>query len=192
MKNELKRIIGIFLALLLAASLMPAQKGFATGKSKEDGQQSSGQADLPARYDPRELGLVTPVKSQGDYGTCGTFALAAVMEHNAMLRGYGEYDLSEYQLAWALLHPLELEGDLAAGEGAGERNDGGAAENAWRGALREQTRCHRLAMDGEPTKAQILDHYHALPECERSKDWVHFNRMLKLIRKFYGLRIYRL
>ncbi len=127
MKNELKRIIGIFLALLLAASLMPAQKGFATGKSKEDGQQSSGQADLPARYDPRELGLVTPVKSQGDYGTCGTFALAAVMEHNAMLRGYGEYDLSEYQLAWALLHPLELEGDLAAGEGP-EHND---TNSAW-------------------------------------------------------------
>ena len=61
-----------------------------------------------------------------------------------------------------------------------------------RGMLREQMRCHKLAMDGTVTTESILDHYLALPEEDQDKDWKSFNSMLKLLKKFDGLRIYHL
>ncbi len=65
-------------------------------------------------------------------------------------------------------------------------------EKAARKALREQLRMHKLAMDGRPKKAEIYAHYEALPEDEKRKDFEPFNSMLKLIKKFDGLRIYQL
>ena len=65
-------------------------------------------------------------------------------------------------------------------------------EKTARKALREQLRMHKLAMDGEPKEAEILAHYMALPPEEKAKDYEPFNSMLKLIRKFDGLRIYAL
>lgn len=60
----------------------------------------------------------------------------------------------------------------------------------YRAALREQTRCHAMAMDGELTEEKILRHYRDfLPENERDKDFQLFNCMLKLIRRYDGLRI---
>lgn len=59
-------------------------------------------------------------------------------------------------------------------------------------ALREQLRVHKLAMDGELTKELVLDHYKGLDEKEQGKDWKPFNSMLKLIKKYDGLRIYKL
>jgi len=61
-----------------------------------------------------------------------------------------------------------------------------------RKALREQLRMHKLAMDGSPKEAEILAQYAALPPEEREKDYEPFNSMLKLIKKFNGLRIYKL
>ena len=61
-----------------------------------------------------------------------------------------------------------------------------------RQALREQLRCHKLAMDGEPTAEQIRSHFFSLREEDQDKDWEPFNSMLKLLKKFDGLRIYRL
>ena len=58
--------------------------------------------------------------------------------------------------------------------------------------LREQLRMHRLAMDGDPSSEEIYAHYLELPEAEQDKDWKPFNSMLRLIKKFDGLRIYRL
>ena len=68
----------------------------------------------------------------------------------------------------------------------------GVNRKAYKKMLREQMRCHALAMDGNPTSEEIRAHYFALPESEREKDWKPFNSMLKLIRKFDGLRIYLL
>lgn len=51
---------------------------------------------------------------------------------------------------------------------------------------------HKLAMDGAPKQAEIFAHYAALPLEEREKDYEPFNSMLKLIKKFDGLRIYKL
>ena len=65
-------------------------------------------------------------------------------------------------------------------------------ENVARKALREQFRMHKLSMEGEPTQAEIFAHYEALPLEEREKDYEPFNSMLKLIKKFDGLRIYKL
>ena len=59
-------------------------------------------------------------------------------------------------------------------------------------ALREQLRMHKLAMDGNPTRDEIFAHYAELPLSEREKDFEPFNSMLKLIKKFDGLRIYKL
>ena len=68
----------------------------------------------------------------------------------------------------------------------------GIDEKKYRTALREQTRCHAMAMDGELTKENILRHYQEfLPESEKEKDFQPFNCMLRLIRRFDGLRIYR-
>lgn len=65
-------------------------------------------------------------------------------------------------------------------------------EKTARKALREQFRMHELAMDGNPKEAEIFAHYDALPLEEREKDYEPFNSMLKLIKKFDGLRIYKL
>ena len=53
-----------------------------------------------SKYDPRELGLVTPVKNQGALSTCWDFAGMATMESFLKLKGYGEYDLSEEHARW--------------------------------------------------------------------------------------------
>ena len=68
----------------------------------------------------------------------------------------------------------------------------GVDERAYRKALREQMRCHKLVMDGEFTRERIREHYRSLPERDKGKDWKPFNSMLKLIGRFDGLRIYQL
>ena len=80
---------------------------------------------FPPRYDPRELGLVTAVKNQNPYGTCWAFAIASSMESNALVKGYGAYDLSEYQLAYMCTH--------AATDGASsEEIEGPVCKDDWR------------------------------------------------------------
>ena len=61
-----------------------------------------------------------------------------------------------------------------------------------RGMLREQMRCHKLTMDGTITTEDIYEHYLGLSEEDQGKDWKPFNSMLKLLKKFDGIRIYKL
>ena len=56
--------------------------------------------------------------------------------------------------------------------------------------MREQMRCHKLAMDGRLTEALIYKHYLGLSEEDNGKDWKPFNTMLQLLKKYDGLRIY--
>ena len=56
--------------------------------------------------------------------------------------------------------------------------------------MREQMRCHKLAMDGRLTEALIYKHYLGLSEEDKGKDWKPFNTMLQLLKKYDGLRIY--
>ena len=67
----------------------------------------------------------------------------------------------------------------------------GVSEKAWRKLLREQTRCHTRCMDGELSDEQIFRHFHDLSDEEKALDWLPFNSMLKLIKRYDGLRIYR-
>lgn len=85
--------------------------------------ENEGTDDFPPRYDPRELGLVTEVKDQNPYGTCWAFAIASGMESNALVKGYGAYDLSEYQLSYMCTHAIldsssseEAEGPVCTGD----------------------------------------------------------------------------
>ena len=115
-----KRLVCILLAVALLLALAPALGGDAAAESISLSgveETAPGAAELPARYDLRELGLVTGAKNQGKYGTCWAFAAASAMESNALVRGCGEYDISEYQLCYAQTHILDFEGDTAAGEG---------------------------------------------------------------------------
>lgn len=67
-----------------------------------------------------------------------------------------------------------------------------ADEKSYRTMLREQTRFHRMAMDGELTQERILLNYKAfMSEYGREADYQAFNSILKLMRHFDGLRIYQ-
>ena len=58
--------------------------------------------------------------------------------------------------------------------------------------LREQLRMHELLIDAGSSDDEIRAHYRSLAGAEQQKDFEPFNSMLKLIRSFDGLRIYRL
>ena len=49
-----------------------------------------------------------------------------------------------------------------------------------------------MMMEGEFTDEKIRAHWLSLPEEEQDKDWKPYNNLLVLLRKFDGLRIYRL
>ena len=49
---------------------------------------------LPSRWDSREHGCLTPVKNQGQVGSCWSFASYAVLETQMLKAGRGEYEFS--------------------------------------------------------------------------------------------------
>ncbi len=103
-----KRLMAISVLVLMAMLLICDIGGVA--KENDSGV-------IPERYDLRELGLVTDVKNQGKYGLCVSFACTVAMESNALVRGYGRYDISEYQVGY-ISHNIVTEGEkLIGGEG---------------------------------------------------------------------------
>lgn len=75
---------------------------------------------------------------------------------------------------------------------AGDEYEKEGKTDAERAALREQTRRHKLSMDRVKTPEEVRAHYDGLPDKEKGKDWKPMESMLKLIKKYDGLRIYRL
>ena len=102
-------------------------------------------------------------------------AVFAPLEHERWLREHRA-------MGWRFGREYET---LPLPENAGE-------EKAARRTLREQLRCNKLMMDGELTEELIRAHWLSLPEEDQDKDWKPFNKLLVLLRKFDGLRIYRL
>ena len=69
---------------------------------------TAGAADppFPAFYDLRTSGWLTPVKDQGEYGTCWTFACLGSLESSMLMGGLGVHDLSEWHLAYYAYTPF--------------------------------------------------------------------------------------
>ncbi len=57
-------------------------------------------ADIPAKYSAVEKGYVTPVKLQGDFGTCAAFAAVSCMESDYIKQGYGTKDNTDFSEAY--------------------------------------------------------------------------------------------
>ena len=78
-----------------------------------------GAAALPARWDSRERGWVSRVKSQGSFGTCWAFASIATLETQLLKRGLAEPDFSEKNLVNLCASPIWFNDggnfDMAAG-----------------------------------------------------------------------------
>ena len=82
---------------------------------KEDVEVQTS-SNLPARYDSRDYGWVTSVKSQGSLGTCWAYTTVAAAETSLLKQGYvanaNQIDLNELQLAYGFYHrindPLKL------------------------------------------------------------------------------------
>jgi hypothetical protein len=59
---------------------------------------NGGDKALPARYDCREAGLVSPVRNQGACGACYAFGAASDLESRLLQGGWGLVDISENNL----------------------------------------------------------------------------------------------
>ena len=57
--------------------------------------RASAKSALPAQWDSRAQGWVSPVKNQGSVGTCWAFASYATLETQMLKAGSGEWDFSE-------------------------------------------------------------------------------------------------
>lgn len=72
-----------------------------------EGTQEARAVPLPASYDSRALGLVTPVKNQGKWGACWSHAVVACAESSLLSKNVmtmEQADLSELHLAYFLYH----------------------------------------------------------------------------------------
>lgn len=118
-----RRILSALLALALIISTLctvPVKAAEVTDISDYYNlvaEIESGSGSLPAKFDLRDYGLVTPRKNQGKYGTCWAFATVAALESNALVKGYGTYDLSERYLAWCTKHIINTSNNLISAEG---------------------------------------------------------------------------
>ncbi|MBR2732087.1 MAG: hypothetical protein IKD72_08920 [Clostridia bacterium] len=82
-------------------------------------------ANLPAAYDARQAGVVTPVKSQGNTGCCWAFSAIAALESDAIAQGLAgqNADFSEAHLAWFANRSLVTdEADPTHGDGVSHEN----------------------------------------------------------------------
>ncbi|MBR1671763.1 MAG: hypothetical protein IJ702_02435, partial [Fretibacterium sp.] len=64
--------------------------------------------DLPVSFDLRDEGRVTPVKNQGSFGSCWTFATMAACESNVLSRFYDTKEKREAALTDVLLSEMHL------------------------------------------------------------------------------------
>lgn len=105
-------------------------ESFAPGFEAVDSMASGGMAaaepqpvELPAHFDLRDRGVVTPVKTQNPWGTCWAFSAIAAAETSILSSEGTTYDetgldLSELHLSWfPFIAVTETESASQAGEG---------------------------------------------------------------------------
>ncbi len=66
------------------------------------------------------------------------------------------------------------------------------ADDSAKADLREQLRMHRNTLPAGSSDEKILKHYSTLPPDVQGKDSLPFNSLLRLLKKYDGVRIYRL
>jgi C1A family cysteine protease len=66
----------------------------------------AGMPTYPSDYDLRATGMLTPVKDQGEYGTCWCFACIGAMESSMLMADLGVFDLAEWYPAYFGYHPF--------------------------------------------------------------------------------------
>ena len=125
-----------------------------TGSMDEDTSWRSRADAFPARFDLRDRGVVTPVRSQSPWGTCWAFGSVAACETSILSTlgmtvqeyadkyGY-EMDLSERHLAWFSVNGLPALSDFPeneypflstqAGEGYHRSEEANRAQLDWGG-----------------------------------------------------------
>ena len=91
---------------------------------------------LPSAYDSRELQLVTPVKNQGNYGTCWAFAASSCVETALIKKGLADntIDLSEDHLVWFGKNSLVTDasdGTVGDGEAYSDTDSAFQAGGTW-------------------------------------------------------------
>ena len=101
----MKKAIKLSAAVLLTLTMSVQTVGAAS--AKDQGEEQS----LPAAFDLREKGVVTPVKEQSPWGTCWAFAATAATETSILTKMGATYadtglDLSERYLAWYVARPV--------------------------------------------------------------------------------------
>ena len=113
----------------------PSPKGRATARRVADTRAPGLRRDragdpLPARWDSREHGWITPIRNQGGLGTCWAFASYATLEAQFLKDGLGERDFSEKNMA-------NLHGWNLAPEEGGDYNMAAGYLLRWSGAVDE-------------------------------------------------------
>jgi C1A family cysteine protease len=68
--------------------------------------QGAGGLPYPPYFNLEATGMLTPVKDQGEYGTCWTFACMGSLESSMLKAGTGAFDLSEWHLAYYAYVPF--------------------------------------------------------------------------------------
>ncbi len=122
---------GDMLAVLQAEmsedALCAVKKGDVTLAVSQEGEWTSTVKAMPAQFDLRDTGVVPPIRSQGNWGTCWGFAsisaceTSILSELNLTVDGffsrYGRVmDLSEKHLAWFASGHMPLLSDYPDGE----------------------------------------------------------------------------
>ncbi|MBR4765177.1 MAG: hypothetical protein IK085_00260 [Clostridia bacterium] len=81
---------------------------------KNTSRKAAG-SSLPASYDSRDFGIVTPVKDQGNLGICWVTSSVSVLETNAVKRGLTDIDsarFSQSHFVWTAFEPSGIETDV--------------------------------------------------------------------------------
>ena len=117
--------------------------------SKRSLLKSSATPAIPSKWDSRDHGWITPVKNQGNLGTCWTFAAYATLEAQLLKAGRGEYDFSEKNMA--NLHGFETEHSVG-----GNADMAAAYLLRWGGAIAETNDVYITSKD-DWTSSPILN-----------------------------------
>lgn len=153
MKKTTKKVISIFLSVLMLVSVMPLvfaapvdEPAYATGYAGlgdyaapalgEGGEGEGASASIPAQFSL--VDKMPAARDQNPYGSCWAFGTIASVESNLITQGLAskdEIDLSEMQLIYYMYHPtVDPLGNITPGEGSyrndGDLIDGGRADYA--------------------------------------------------------------